>query len=59
MKCNMSKMTCETIENEKGMVICRFPPTTSGQHLLDKYAQTHANYDAGAKSGSIPVTLEG
>ncbi|CAK0779497.1 hypothetical protein CVIRNUC_004789 [Coccomyxa viridis] len=37
----------------------RFPPTTSGQHLLDKYAQTHANYDAGAKSGSIPVTLEG
>ncbi|KAK9814115.1 hypothetical protein WJX72_000846 [[Myrmecia] bisecta] len=27
----------------------RFPPTTSGQHLLDKYAQTHAGLDAGIK----------
>lgn len=22
----------------------RFPPTTSGQHILDKYAETHAGY---------------
>ena len=22
----------------------KFPPTTSGQHLLDKYAATHAGY---------------
>ena len=22
----------------------RVPPTTAGQHLLDKYAQTHAGY---------------
>ena len=57
--CYMSKMTCEMSRIEKVMVICRFPPTTSGQHLLDKYAQTHAGYDAGAKSGSIPVALEG
>ncbi|CAI5715025.1 unnamed protein product [Peronospora destructor] len=24
----------------------RYPPTTSGQHLLDKYKQTHASFDA-------------
>ncbi len=24
----------------------RYPPTTAGQHLLDKYAQTHAGYQA-------------
>ncbi|CAL8469967.1 g9509 [Coccomyxa elongata] len=27
----------------------RYPPTTSGQHLLDKYAQTHSGYDATSK----------
>jgi isopenicillin N synthase-like dioxygenase len=26
-----------------------YPPTTAGQHLLDKYAATHAGYDAGHK----------
>ena len=26
-----------------------YPPTTAGQHLLDKYSQTHAGYDAGQK----------
>lgn len=27
----------------------QYPPTTAGEHLLAKYAQTHAGYDAGAK----------
>lgn len=26
-----------------------YPSTTAGQHLLDKYAQTHSGYDAGQK----------
>ncbi|EIE25730.1 oxygenase-like protein [Coccomyxa subellipsoidea C-169] len=30
----------------------RYPPTTSGQHLLDKYAQTHAGFDATSKTSS-------
>ena len=38
---------------------CRYPPTTSGQHLLDKYAKTHAGYDAGAKFEAALITLEG
>lgn len=25
----------------------KYPPTTSGQHLLEKYAQTHAGYNVG------------
>ena len=29
---------------------CRFPPTTSGQYLLDRYAETHAGYDSSAKA---------
>ncbi|KAK9915583.1 hypothetical protein WJX75_001145 [Coccomyxa subellipsoidea] len=28
----------------------RYPPTTSGQHLLDKYAQTHSGYEATSKA---------
>ena len=39
--------------------LCRFPPTTSGKHLLDKYAETHSGYDASAKAEAVPVTLEG
>ncbi len=41
------------------MILCRFPPTTSGKHLLDKYAETHSGYDASAKAEAVPVTLEG
>ncbi|CAL5218902.1 g645 [Coccomyxa viridis] len=37
----------------------RYPPTTSGQHLLDKYAETHAGYSADATPGAAPITLEG
>ena len=45
----------------KGALVlaCRWAPTTSGQHLLDKYVETHAGYDADAKTGAAPVTLEG
>ncbi|KAG2482592.1 hypothetical protein HYH03_018476 [Edaphochlamys debaryana] len=32
----------------------RYPPTTSGQHLLDKYAATHAGYHAPAE-GQRPL----
>ncbi len=28
----------------------RFAPTTAGQHLLDKYAQTHAGYHGATKA---------
>ena len=35
----------------------RYPPTTAGQHLLDKYAATHAGYhgkpDAGAAAAAL------
>ncbi len=27
----------------------RYPPTTAGQHILDKYAQTHAGYTGPTK----------
>ncbi|KAK9843645.1 hypothetical protein WJX81_000832 [Elliptochloris bilobata] len=29
----------------------KFPPTTSGEYLLGRYAATHSGYDAGAKGG--------
>ncbi len=29
----------------------RYTPTTAGQHLLDKYAATHAGYSGPAKKG--------
>ncbi|GIL87645.1 hypothetical protein Vretimale_14674 [Volvox reticuliferus] len=29
----------------------RYPPTTAGQHLLDKYAATHAGYHGPVKKG--------
>lgn len=28
----------------------KYPPTTSGQHVLDKYAMTHAGYSGHTKS---------
>lgn len=36
--------TCCSAENP-----ARFPPTTSGEYLLGRYAATHAGYDASAK----------
>lgn len=43
---NVVRLACG---GSKLVVCCRYPSTTSGQHLLDKYAQTHAGYNANAK----------
>ena len=37
---------------------CRFLPTTSGQYLLDRYAETHAGYDSSAKGDGIQVSRQ-
>ena len=55
------KNSAVTVELRWGRVVssermCRYPPTTSGQHLLDKYAQTHSGYDAMSKHPSNVLT---
>ena len=42
---------------ECAAVLCRYPPTISGPHSLNRYAKGHALHDAGANLEGRPVAV--
>jgi hypothetical protein len=49
---------CNYVNDTNPLILCRYPPMTSGEHLLSKYQQMQKGSDSGKKLGHQEVVGE-